>query len=482
MDTSDISRHLWESLRYSPAELTLVALLVLSFGVDLFLPEARKVIFLQVVAVVAVLIALFTLLLLPLPSSNLIFFGHFSVSSGLQYTKVLLLLSYLLSILLFKWVDQPYFSGTYSFLMTSMVLGTMLMASSNSLLAVYLSMSLSGIASYLLCAAGRYPQSRIVALSYLLFGMLGMGAMMYGFSLLYGLSSSIYFGSELQESLRNGDAQLLPIFLLVLLGVAFKLGAVPMHFWVPKVYGCMPLIALAYLSTGTKIATWVLVYRLSDSFFVHKAYAPLLALLGVVGFIWGNLSALSQQHPRRLLAYSSVAYAGLFLLLISSEEKSPWVLLFGSTFYVVAKYVAFSSLAELERRGLLSFSDSGLLSSSTLRYYGVTFSLACLALSGLPPFAGFTTKFLLFSTLLKSGSMLFWGLCLLALISTVWAFFYYLKPIYLFFLKAPVLSSSQVSPLGSSFRRYLIYVLLLLLAVLFFYPMPIFRFLSTCRL
>ena len=481
MDTYDIGHHLWESLRYSPAELVLAALALFFFTVDLLLPATRKAPSLRIVAVAAVIFACFALLL-PLPSSETLFFGHFAVSSGLQYTKALLLLAYLLSLLLFDWVDQPQFASTYSFLMAAMVLGTLLMASANSFLAVYLSMSLSGISGYLLCAAGRHPKSRSVALSYLLFGMLAVGALMYGFSLLYGMGSGVYFGSRWQIDLQEKGAHLLPIFLLVLLGLTFKLGAAPMHFWVPSVYSCMPISALAYLSTGTKIATWVLLYRLSTTFFVHKAYAPLLALIGVSSFLLGNLAALSQQQPRRLLAYSSVAYAGLFLLLISTAEQRPLALLFGSTFYLIAQYVAFASLAELERRGLTHLSDYERLPTSVLRHQGVTFSLALVALSGLPPFAGFTTKLLIFSTLLKTTALLFWGLCLLALVATVWALFYYLKPVYVFFIMRRSTTLPQGQPQALPLRQILIYLLLLLLCALFLYPMPIFKFLSSCTL
>lgn len=478
--------HLWESLYYSPSEGALVMVLLGSLCVDLLAPEAKKRLLMRVVGGLGAGAALLCLVCMGAPTQEALFFGHLAANTGLQYVKGLLLLAYLLSLLLFEWDGKARFASSYPILLAALALGSLFICAASSFLSMYMAMALSAVPSYLLCSMGASKDSYSVALKYALLGMLGLGALLYGFSLLYGLggATGFEFGEVLRKPLRSGGGPQVLMLLLILLGFSFKLGAFPLHVWVPGVYSCVPLPVLAYLSSGLKIALWVLLYRLSVDFLAHPAYALLLAVWGGVGFVWATLAALSQRTLRRLLGYSSVAYAGLFLLLIAATRE-PLPLLFGCTFYLLAQYASVGSLIALEERKLYHMSDYQTLSPILKRQVGLPLVLALIVLSGLPPFAGFTTKFLIFSALLEHSAPLFWIICLIILLSSVWALFYYLKPLYILFLKTPAEAPTAVytsKEALSLWPRLGVWVLIFLLLVLFLYPMPIFRFLGNWSL
>ena len=481
-------------LQHSGAELILIGVLILSLCVEMGPALLKKPALLRTIGTGGACAAIIAVLLVPAPSTGegTLFFGHFVASTGLKYVKGLLLASYLLSLVLFDWNEKRARSGSYTSLFAALVLGTMLTLAANSLMALYVSMGLSTVTGYLLCSTGFSQKSHRTALRYALFGMLGMGALMYGYSLLYGLGEGQSFDLKelLSALLPLPSAYQIPILLLIFLGFSFKLGAFPMHFWMPNVYECMPLPVLAYLSTGSKIAIWVLLYRLSNSV-EGGTYAFLATIIGFFGIIWGNLAALSQHTPRKILAYSSVAYAGLLLFPIfnsSKEGNDALPLLFGSTFYILAQYVAFASLDALEsRKGrrLITFEAPDRKSDP----WAWMLALSFIALAGLPPFAGFTTKFVIFSTLFSTSYGLIWVLGGLAILSSIAALFYYLKPLYLFFIKPAVtkeIESGEASfspvSIGLRCRTALLYILIATLFALFIYPSPVFSFFATLSL
>ena len=225
--------------------------------------------------------------------------------------------------------------------------------------------------------------------------------------MLYGIS--LYFGLTGTGLLQSSSTVVLPVLvpLLIVVGLCFKLGAWPMHFWVLSVYKNMPIAALAYLSTGVKLATWVLVYRLYHAL-KSSEMQIMLGSIALISIVWGNAVALSQRSLRGLMAYSSVAYAGLFMLPILVPETGSVALLFGSAFYMTAQYALFFALHLLEQRSMpCTITSYQELSSIERRLIWLPMCLGLLALSGLPPWAGFTTKLSIFFDAYRTCSKYF---------------------------------------------------------------------------
>ena len=325
------STHLWQSLLHSPAEVLLFLSTCLILLTDLLFQKKTAIILSRILSFVISLLSIF-LLCVGSIDSEILFSGHFIISSGLVYIKILLLTAYILSLFLIGTRESS--CSTY-FLLSSLVLGSLLLCTARSLWAMYLCIVFTALPTYLLCALHGTRRALSSALKYALFGLLGSAWMLYGISLYFGLS-----GTGLLQPTHTSEISLL-VPMLILMGLCFKLGAWPMHFWVLSMYNSMPLAALSYLSTGVKLAAWVLTYRLYSGFQGLEIQAVMggLALLSIV---FGNAVALSQRSIRGLIAYSSVAYAGLFMLpILVPEAGATLALLFGGSFYIAAQYTLF---------------------------------------------------------------------------------------------------------------------------------------------
>ena len=339
------------SLRASlPEGCILLAFLVLA-ALE-FLPRPLLPQFSSALSLFLALSALFTLCLPHAEEKSILFFGHFETSTALRYVKGLILSCYMFSLVLVEKKAPPTrLAQATPSLFAALVLAAMLSCAAHSFLALFLSLSLGAISTYLLCAAGPNKQAASTALKYLLYGMLGMGSLAYGFSWLYAyLQPAPLLFSNFSALFSLAPAALLPILGLILIGFAFKLGTFPLPVWVPSVFRDMPLAGIAFLSTGMKLAILTLLYRFSSAWADYPAYGLMLALMGLGGALWGNTAGLVQRTPRAWLAYSSIAYAGLITLVIASQPPAlPF--LFACTFYALSQYSCFASLSQLPHQG-----------------------------------------------------------------------------------------------------------------------------------
>ena len=317
--------------------------------------------------------------------------------------------------------------------------GLMLMAEANHLLIAYVAMELVSLSSYLLVGFLREPRSAEAALKYLLFGALSSGIMLFGMSLLFGLTGTLEFPA-LRGALAGlgGPMQgcVLVATALLLAGLAFKISMVPFHMWTPDAYEGAPVAVTAFLSVGPKAAGLALLSRLVEVLQpVWPQLSPLLVVLAVATMTLGNLAALTQTNVKRLLAYSTIAQVGYLLIgLITRTIIGREALLLYLTAYLFMNLGAFACVvAVVEATGGESVEAfRGLSKRAPL--LALAAAIFLLSLAGLPPLFGFVGKLLLFRSALEAGVPV---LAVAAAVNSAVALYYYVNLIRLMYFNPP---------------------------------------------
>jgi len=355
----------------------------------------------------------------------------------------------------------------------ALLLGLYLMAMSVNLLAIYLSIELVSLSSYLLTALARDRKASEGGIKYLLFGAVSSAIMLYGMSLLYGLTGTLDLTSSVVEAelAKNSLYVVYLAGILTLSGIFFKLSLVPFHVWTPDTYDAAPTPIAAFFSVGPKAAALLVLMRVLTA--LPTNFQTPLAVVALASITLGNLSALWQTDAKRLLAYSSIAHAGFLLVGIVAFNETGFE---AATFYIatylfinLAAFLLIDLLAQ-QRGGSLTLQEfSGL--GTTQPLISVVLTLIMIALAGLPPTVGFTAKLLAFSALLEAyqTSANGWLLALfgIGLLNVVISLFFYLRiPLLLFFRPAPGGSSPLVALTRSQF---ILGALLALPVVAFFF-------------
>ncbi len=315
----------------------------------------------------------------------------------------------------------------FIFLILFSLLGAMVIASAMSLLTLYLGLELLSLPLYALIALKRdSSKSGEAAIKYFVMGALASGFLLFGFSLLYGLTGSLEL-PQIAMVLGRTPVTAADFVLLVMIlsAIAFKLGIVPFHMWIADVYEGAPLSVTAYLSCVPKLAVIALFVRIFLGALGHSTLMgqELLFTLGVLSMVVGNGLALVQKSLRRLLAYSTVANMGLIFLafaLVSPEGYAS--ALFYAVTYTTASLAAFGLLLNFNRN-IVNIEDlKGLHQHRP--YIAFLFLIVMLSLVGMPPLIGFEAKFLIVASLFNQGHT---GLAVFTLVMSVVAAAYYLK-------------------------------------------------------
>jgi NADH-quinone oxidoreductase subunit N len=369
-------------------------------------------------------------------------------------------------------------------LLLAVVAGLFLLAESVNLLAIYLALELVSIGSYLLTALPGTRRSVEGGIKYLLFGAISSAVMLYGMSLLYGLTGTLDLTAEaFGQELAHQDALVVIIAgLLTLAGLFFKLSLVPFHVWTPDTYDAAPLPVAAFFSVAPKAVALLVIMRIVTALPETTLPNPLqvpLAVLALASILLGNLAALWQTDAKRMLAYSTIAHAGFLLVgVVSMTESGFEAASFYVATYLIINLSAFFLIDRLAVRngGSLLMTDFAGLGA---RYpvLATALTVAMLALVGLPPTVGFTAKLLVFSALYETatadaGITSGWLLALfgIGLLNAVISLAYYLKiPFLLFFRPRP----ETLAPLASMpmrFADWLAVALAVLTVLLFLQP------------
>jgi len=309
------------------------------------------------------------------------------------------------------------------------VVGMMVMTASNHLLSLYVGLELLALCLYTMVAL-RIDSTAAseAAMKYFVLGALASGILLYGMSLLYGLTGTLHI-DELSVSIARYEGSMLPrtmALILVLVGLLFKMGAVPFHMWVPDVYEGSPTSSTVYLATAPKLAGFAIVLRLLADGLESLAteWQGMLVVVAIASLALGNIIAIAQRNIKRMLAYSAIAHVGFFLLGILAGEVPGY----GSAMayiliYAVATAGAFGVILVLSREGVeadLIEDYSGLNQSHP--WAAFIMLLLMFSLAGIPPTIGFYAKLSVLQAVVNAGMT--WVAVAAVVLSVVGAFYY----------------------------------------------------------
>lgn len=329
------------------------------------------------------------------------------------------------------------------------LLGQMVMISAGNLLTIYLGLELMSLAMYALVALRRdHAPATEAAMKYFVLGSLASGFLLYGMSMIYGATGSLDLSVIGQRVVADGPMQMALVFGLVFLvsGLAFKLGAVPFHMWVPDVYGGAPTAVTLALAAAPKLAAFAITMRLLVSGLggLTVDWQPMLTILAVLSLIVGNLTAIMQTNFKRMLAYSTIAHIGFVLLgLLSgspdgSGEQSTFA--YGSSLFYILTYVlttlgTFGVILLLSHEGFEceNIDDLKGLNKRNPVLAGVMLVLM-FSLAGIPPLVGFYAKLVVLQAVVAQGML--W-LAVVAVVFSLIGAFYYLRVVKVIYFDEP---------------------------------------------
>jgi NADH-quinone oxidoreductase subunit N len=348
---------------------------------------------------------------------------------------------------------------------------------STHFLMVLLSLEKISLSSYVLAGYSFTKASSEGSLKYFLFGSVAAAVMLYGFSILYGLTGSLDFSSQqfVEQLIEKNSPLTLIAGLMVLAGFLYKISAAPMHPWAPDVYEAAPVPVIAFLSVAPKLAGLgvLLKFVLAMSLYGQSAYdwQMIVCAIAMLTITIGNFSALWQQNPKRMMAYSSIAQSGFLLIgIVAFLPQGIHFMLFYASIYLLMNFAVFIFLDFFEKKGITSIAQyNG--AGKTFAWPSILLLIGLIALTGLPPTAGFTGKLFIFSALWQSyeltGKPLLMWLLIFGLLNTVVSLFYYMRIPYFAFLKSSEPAKTQNI---ITFENLLGLILVLLLLMLFFLP------------
>ena len=320
------------------------------------------------------------------------------------------------------------FKIEYPILILSSVLGMMVMISSNDLMVFYMGLELQSLALYVLATFNRDQlKSSEAGLKYFVLSALSSGLLLYGCSLIYGFSGSTNFDT-IANQLNSNEYVLTFGIVFILVGLAFKISAVPFHMWAPDVYEGSPTSVTLFFTMVPKIAALTVFIRFLYVPFLNliDQWQMIIIFLSIASMLFGAIAAIGQTNIKRLIAYSSIGHIGYTLagLATGSNEGIQSSIIYISI-YIIMNLALFSCLLMLKRNNQY-YEEIGDLSGLSKNHPLLSLSLLIIlfSLAGIPPLAGFFAKFYIFKAVLEQ-SMYF--LAIVGLLSTVVAAFYYLR-------------------------------------------------------
>jgi NADH-quinone oxidoreductase subunit N len=421
-------------LRLAAPETTLVvtALVVLALG----LLGQRTAGVCSAVAAAGLLFASSAVFMLP-PQANL-FNGMLVITPLVALFKVICLALAFFTVIVARQMESRH-RGEYLALLLLATVGLMLLVGSEEFLVIFIGLELTGLSLYVMAAFDKSDvRSAEAGLKYFLFGSTASAFTLFGISLIYGTTGSTSL-SVIASKLAVISPLLAAGLVMTLIGFAFKIAAAPFHLWAPDAYQGAPIPSAAFIASGSKVASFVVLGKIVLIGFgpaqggagwqsMAAGWAPLLAVLAALSILIGNFVALAQTNVRRLLAYSAVAHAGYTLLgLIAGGREGFSATLFYTTVYAFTLVGAFAVIALVRREaGGDDFAHFSGLSTRSPWLAGCM-AVFMLSLAGIPPLAGFFGKFYLFSAALRfQGNYNLLWLVALALFGSLISFYYYL--------------------------------------------------------
>jgi NADH-quinone oxidoreductase subunit N len=435
-------------------------------------------------ASVGSLAAIFWMLIHPTQADAL--HGMLVVSPLTQIVKVCLLgltIATVLVSLEAKFTAHP---AEYLSLILLATVGMMFLVSAEDVLMIFIALELTSLSLYILTAFNKQNiKSAEAALKYFLFGGMAAAFMLFGLSLIYGLSGATNLHAIAAALAGKGlDPLLLVAIVMTVVGFGFKVAAVPFHLWAPDAYEGAPSQSAAFIASGSKLASFFIFAKIMMIGFAGaegsgafrdfaRGWTPVIALIAALSMVLGNLVALAQNSVKRLLAYSAIAHAGYMLLgVLAHDEQAIASVVYYATTYGLATIGAFGVVALAEDGAgddkLTSF--VGFSKRAPIAAFAMMIFL--LSLAGIPPLAGFFGKFYLFAAALKTGAPnlgLLW-LVILAIAMSAVSFYYYLKVLKQIYVVVPDKTNKPKVTEVSLLPQVVLLVMAILVIVLGCFP------------
>jgi len=420
-------------------EIFLFVLAAVILTVDLVLAKVHKHLLGWIAFAGLLLSAVFCLMFAPdLETTSEVIWGGMIKADAASYVFSILMLCGAAVTVLFVLRDEELGArGEFYVLLLISAAGLCLMASAADMILLFLAVETASVPLYVLAGfQKKNPRSIEAGIKYMLFGATASAIMLYGFSLLYGLTGTTQL-YDLAAEFRYeavSQAPLIAGLLLVVAGFAFKISAVPFHFWAPDVYEGAPTPVAGFLSTASKAAGFAMLLRFVLAVFpeLSSVATIVLSVLAVASMLVGNILAISQKNIKRLLAYSSIAQAGYMLIGIAA----PSVLGISGTIYYLMAYL----VTNLVAFGIIQVTANEVGSDDLMAFRGLSrrspalallMLVAILSLAGIPPFAGFVGKLLVFTAAIKQDMT--W-LAFVGILNAIVGLYYYLNVLKIIYL------------------------------------------------
>ena len=421
-------------------ELILIIFCLLSLLVASFFdtPKTSNAILLATIGML--IIVAVSIYLSPYNGSSA-FEGAFVRDSFAQYLQITILLSIAALLILSKeyLLKHNLLKFEYPILVAFSALGMLVVISSGNLLVLYLGIEIQSLSLYVIASFRRdNVKSTEAGLKYFVLGSLSSGLILFGISLIYGSTGSIYF-KEIEVAIQSEEFLIGIITGLVFLisGIAFKASAVPFHMWTPDVYEGSPTPVTGFFATAPKVAAIGLLLRVLFDCFgsIIESWQQIIIILSFCSMFLGSIAAIGQKNIKRLMAYSSIGHVGFALIGVAcgTEEGVAAVLIY-MVLYVIMNIGVFSFILNMERDGVAVTNIQSLsLYSEVSQSQAFFLTILLFSLAGIPPLVGFFGKFYIFSAAINSG---FIWLAVSGGIASVIAAFYYLRIVYLMYFSS----------------------------------------------
>ena len=442
-----------QSLNYYWPELILVTIIITAIIYDLLIkPSESQKVGLWVFA--GLVLTLFANWFTSAERNTTLFSDSLALDPFAQFFKTLIIVSTLFIILMSRKSEELriYRPGEYYTLISIMVFGMFLMVSAIDLIMVYLSIEVVSISSFILAGYLKKDQrSNESSLKYVIYGAFSSGLMLFGLSILFGLTGTTKF-FEIQNALAGLDTSshfaLIIASIFILAGFGYKISAVPFHFWTPDVYEGAPTPVTAYLSVAPKAAGFALLIRFFHVLFTDAGlllesgngistipWPQVLAGISVATMTLGNLVAIQQSSVKRMLAYSSIAHAGYMLMAMPIlSGNGVFAIMIYLVMYLFMNLGAFFVVIIVKNKtGGETFEDFRGLGWE-MPMVGIVMALFMLSLTGIPPTAGFIGKFYLFAAVIKAGPGFYW-LVFAGAVNSVISLYYYMHVVKVMFFE-----------------------------------------------
>ena len=423
------------SLLVALPEIFLLSAIVVVLLLDLFLTKGFKQVTYYLTQISLFITGLLAFNLIGHPET-IIFSNSFVLDDMASVFKVFMMGSAMVAMVYSRHylTQHDLFRGEYFVLVLLSILGMMVMVSGYSLLTLYLGLEILSLSLYTLIAIARKRSGAIeAALKYFVLGAIASGLLLYGMSMIYGISGSLNI-SEISAfasdaNLASRETLIINFGLVFLvIGIAFKLGAVPFHMWVPDVYQGSPTSVTMFISTVPKIAAVAMLVRLLVDGLgaMHPYWSDLFMILALLSIALGSVVALMQTNIKRMLAYSTISHVGFVMLgFVTGVITGYGAATFYILVYVLMSLAAFGVIILLNKKGFEAeeISDYKGLSKSS-PWFALMMLAVMLSMAGVPPFIGFYSKFFILQQVISAG---FVTVAIIAVVFAVISAYYYLQ-------------------------------------------------------